>query len=91
MRPAWDEVDIAGDLAGGDCTATFHRSGHTVAVATIGRDRESLQAKVELENCSQARALELAERSSCSSLAKTLAVQRRHLRRQLDWPIHRRH
>ena len=48
-----DEIDVAGDLAGGDCTATFRRGGRTVAVATIGRDRENLLAEVELENRSQ--------------------------------------
>jgi NADPH-dependent 2,4-dienoyl-CoA reductase/sulfur reductase-like enzyme len=48
-----DDVDVAGDLAGGDCTATFRRDGRAMAVATIGRDRESLQAEVELENRAQ--------------------------------------
>jgi NADPH-dependent 2,4-dienoyl-CoA reductase/sulfur reductase-like enzyme/nitrite reductase/ring-hydroxylating ferredoxin subunit len=49
-----DEIDVAGDLAAGDCTATFRRDGRTLAVATIGRDRESLRAEVALEKRSQA-------------------------------------
>jgi NADPH-dependent 2,4-dienoyl-CoA reductase/sulfur reductase-like enzyme len=45
----WDAIDIDGDLAGGDCAARFRRQGRTLAVATIGRDRDSLRAEVALE------------------------------------------
>jgi NADPH-dependent 2,4-dienoyl-CoA reductase/sulfur reductase-like enzyme/nitrite reductase/ring-hydroxylating ferredoxin subunit len=45
----WDAIDIDGDLAAGDCTATFRKKGRPLAVATIGRDAQSLKAEVELE------------------------------------------
>jgi NADPH-dependent 2,4-dienoyl-CoA reductase/sulfur reductase-like enzyme len=45
----WDRLEIDGDLAARDCAVRFVRSGRVVAVATVGRDRTSLQAEVELE------------------------------------------
>ena len=45
----WDSVQIDGSLDGQDCTVTYKRAGHTLAVATISRDRESLAAEVKLE------------------------------------------
>ena len=45
----WDDVVFDGDLAQGDCTASFVSSGRTLAVVTVGRDLASLQAEVAIE------------------------------------------
>jgi apoptosis-inducing factor 3 len=45
----WDEIRIDGDVAARDCRVAYRRDGKTLAVATIGRDRESLLAELELE------------------------------------------
>jgi apoptosis-inducing factor 3 len=45
----WDELAIEGDLAARDCLLRLRRSGRTLAVATIGRDNESLEAEVAME------------------------------------------
>jgi NADPH-dependent 2,4-dienoyl-CoA reductase/sulfur reductase-like enzyme len=48
----WDELVVDGDVDGRDCRVAYRSGGRTLAVATIGRDRESLQAEVELERVS---------------------------------------
>ena len=45
----WDSISIAGSLEHQDCTATFISGGKTLAVATVGRDRDSLEAELALE------------------------------------------
>lgn len=45
----WDRIAIDGEIAGGDCRLTYERDGKSVAVVTIGRDRESLAAELEME------------------------------------------
>jgi apoptosis-inducing factor 3 len=45
----WDAQRIDGSLADGNCTIYYERAGRTLAVATIGRDRENLEAEVALE------------------------------------------
>jgi NADPH-dependent 2,4-dienoyl-CoA reductase/sulfur reductase-like enzyme/nitrite reductase/ring-hydroxylating ferredoxin subunit len=45
----WDELAIEGDIAGRDCLVRFKREGRTLAVASIFRDVESLQAELSLE------------------------------------------
>ena len=45
----WDRVEIDGDLPAKDCTVTYRQGGRKLAVLTIGRDRDSLAAEVELE------------------------------------------
>ncbi|MGA2493793.1 MAG: FAD-dependent oxidoreductase [Roseiarcus sp.] len=45
----WDELAIEGDIAGKDCLVRFKRQGRTLAVASIFRDVESLQAEIEME------------------------------------------
>lgn len=45
----WDELAIEGDIAGKDCLLRFKRNGRTLAVASIFRDVESLQAEVTME------------------------------------------
>ncbi len=45
----WDELAIDGDIAGKDCVLRFKRGGRVVAVASIFRDLESLQAELAME------------------------------------------
>ena len=45
----WDELKIEGDIAGKDCTLRFKRNGRALAVVTIFRDVESLQAELAME------------------------------------------
>jgi NADPH-dependent 2,4-dienoyl-CoA reductase/sulfur reductase-like enzyme/nitrite reductase/ring-hydroxylating ferredoxin subunit len=45
----WDEIEIDGSIAKRDCIARFRKSGRTLAVATIGRDREALRAEAAME------------------------------------------
>jgi NADPH-dependent 2,4-dienoyl-CoA reductase/sulfur reductase-like enzyme len=46
---SWDEIAIDGDVAKRDCAVRYRRGGRTLAVASIYRDVESLQAEVEME------------------------------------------
>jgi apoptosis-inducing factor 3 len=46
---SWDRIDVHGDLAARDATLAYRRGGKTLAVATIGRDKTSLQAEVAIE------------------------------------------
>jgi hypothetical protein len=46
---SWDGIAITGSLAKHDFIATFHSKGRTMAVATAGRDRASLEAELALE------------------------------------------
>jgi NADPH-dependent 2,4-dienoyl-CoA reductase/sulfur reductase-like enzyme/nitrite reductase/ring-hydroxylating ferredoxin subunit len=50
----WDAVEIDGSLADADCEIRYRRQGRTLAVATIGRDRASLQAERTFETESPA-------------------------------------
>jgi 3-phenylpropionate/trans-cinnamate dioxygenase ferredoxin reductase subunit len=45
----WDQLDIDGSPERQDCRVTFTLGGRTLAVATIGRDRDSLNAELALE------------------------------------------
>jgi NADPH-dependent 2,4-dienoyl-CoA reductase/sulfur reductase-like enzyme/nitrite reductase/ring-hydroxylating ferredoxin subunit len=45
----WDAVDVDGDINARDCTVRFRRGSKTLAVATIYRDRQSLETEVEME------------------------------------------
>ena len=46
----WDAVEIDGDIAARNCLLRFKRDGRTLAVASIFRDIESLQAEVAMED-----------------------------------------
>jgi apoptosis-inducing factor 3 len=45
----WDELDLDGNIEDHDCKLSFMRGGKTLAVATIGRDRASLESELAME------------------------------------------
>jgi apoptosis-inducing factor 3 len=45
----WDELTIDGDVAAKDCLVRYKRNGRVLAVASIFRDIESLEAEVVME------------------------------------------
>jgi len=44
----WDAIEVDGDIDRRDCAVRFNRGGRVLALATIFRDRESLQAEVSM-------------------------------------------
>ena len=46
---SWDELAIDGDIAAKDCLLRYKRDGRVLAVASIYRDVESLEAEVTME------------------------------------------
>jgi NADPH-dependent 2,4-dienoyl-CoA reductase/sulfur reductase-like enzyme/nitrite reductase/ring-hydroxylating ferredoxin subunit len=46
---SWDAIDIDGSLNSRDCAVTYRRGGRILAVASISRDLESLEAERDLE------------------------------------------
>jgi len=45
----WDTIDIEGDVMKRDCVVRYKLGGRVLAVASIYRDKESLEAGVEME------------------------------------------
>jgi len=45
----WDRIDIDGDPAARNCTASFWQDGKKLAVVTVDRDEESLRAELAFE------------------------------------------
>jgi NADPH-dependent 2,4-dienoyl-CoA reductase/sulfur reductase-like enzyme len=45
----WDDLTIDGDIASRNCVLSYKRNGHVLAVASIYRDVESLQAEIVME------------------------------------------
>jgi NADPH-dependent 2,4-dienoyl-CoA reductase/sulfur reductase-like enzyme len=45
----WDEVVTDGSLEALDCSVEYRRGGRTLAIATIGRDRQNLEAEARME------------------------------------------
>jgi NADPH-dependent 2,4-dienoyl-CoA reductase/sulfur reductase-like enzyme len=45
----WDQLIVEGDIAAKDCLLRFQRGGRVIAVASIFRDAESLQAELTME------------------------------------------
>jgi 3-phenylpropionate/trans-cinnamate dioxygenase ferredoxin reductase subunit len=45
----WDAIEISGSLEEKDCAVTYKLDGRTLAVATISRDLQSLQAEAAME------------------------------------------
>jgi apoptosis-inducing factor 3 len=46
----WDSIQIDGNIEGRDCAVRFLRGDRPLAVATIYRDRESLEAELAMES-----------------------------------------
>jgi NADPH-dependent 2,4-dienoyl-CoA reductase/sulfur reductase-like enzyme len=46
---AWDDTTVDGDIAKRDCVVRYRRNGRVLAVASIYRDLESLQAEAAME------------------------------------------
>ena len=46
---SWDELAIDGDIAARDCRLTYKRGGRPLAVVSIYRDRENLEAEAAME------------------------------------------
>jgi apoptosis-inducing factor 3 len=46
---SWERVDIAGSIEALDCAVAFRKGQQTLALATIGRDRVSLEAELAME------------------------------------------
>jgi len=47
--PQWDAIELSGSLEAKDCAVTYKRAGRTLAVATISRDLQNLQAEAAME------------------------------------------
>ncbi len=45
----WDEISVEGSIQDKDCLLRFNRDRRTLAVASISRDVESLQAELDME------------------------------------------
>jgi len=45
----WDDIAIEGDIANKDCVLRYRRNGKVLAVASIFRDRQSLEAEIAME------------------------------------------
>lgn len=46
---AWDRIEITGDIGKRDFAARYVKSDRVLAVATVGRDRESLESELQME------------------------------------------
>jgi NADPH-dependent 2,4-dienoyl-CoA reductase/sulfur reductase-like enzyme/nitrite reductase/ring-hydroxylating ferredoxin subunit len=53
--PSWDRVELMGEPASGECTVVYYKGEKKLAVATLGRDLESLRAEVAFEEAIGAR------------------------------------
>jgi len=50
----WDKLDIDGSIEDQNCKLSFRRDGKTLAIATVGRDRDSLEAELAMEQADHA-------------------------------------
>ena len=46
---SWDAIEIDGDIAKRDCLLRYKRGGKVIAVASIGRDKDNLEAELKME------------------------------------------
>lgn len=51
---SWDETVVDGSFEAKNCAVTYKRAGRTLAVATIARDLQSLQAEAAMESAPRA-------------------------------------
>jgi len=51
---SWERIDVAGDPGALDCAVAFRMADRTLALATIGRDRASLEAELAMERGDEA-------------------------------------
>lgn len=51
----WDEIAIEGNIAGKDCILRYKQEGRILALASIFRDRESLQGELAMDKEAEAR------------------------------------
>ena len=49
----WDDIAIEGDIGNKDCILRYRRNGKVLAVASVFRDRESLEAEIAMERADQ--------------------------------------
>jgi len=52
---AWDSINIEGSFAAGNCAVTYLRGGRRLAIATVQRDLQNLQAELAFESATPAR------------------------------------
>jgi apoptosis-inducing factor 3 len=52
---SWDRLTVDGSIAAKDCLLRYERDGHPLAVASIHRDAESLQAEAAMERMGRRR------------------------------------
>ena len=45
----WDQIEVEGSLEDYDCKLFYRRAGKVSAIATIGRDNQSLESEVAME------------------------------------------
>jgi NADPH-dependent 2,4-dienoyl-CoA reductase/sulfur reductase-like enzyme/nitrite reductase/ring-hydroxylating ferredoxin subunit len=50
----WDEITVDGNIADQDCAVRYRLSGKTLAIATMGRDKENLDTELEMERAPRA-------------------------------------
>jgi NADPH-dependent 2,4-dienoyl-CoA reductase/sulfur reductase-like enzyme/nitrite reductase/ring-hydroxylating ferredoxin subunit len=55
----WDRADVSGEPMKGDCAVAYRRGDRTLAVATLGRDRDALLAADALARSDEAALMQL--------------------------------
>jgi NAD(P)H-nitrite reductase large subunit len=55
----WDRIDVDGSIPDRDCLVAYRKDGRTLAVASIYRDAESLEAELAMERGDESRLREL--------------------------------
>ncbi len=50
----WDSIDVAGSIEDRDCVVAYRKGGKTLAVASIYRDADSLEAELAMERGDEA-------------------------------------
>ena len=56
----WEAIEIDGSLDAGDCAVAYKKGGSTLAIVTISRDLQSLQAEAAMEAETQPQRQEVA-------------------------------